>query len=52
MPEVASFLSAMELTPADVTGMSYAVVVEGKPAEDVARDWIAANADRIGEWTK
>lgn len=52
MPEVARFLSAMSLSPEDVTAMSYAVVVERKAPEDVARDWMAENAGRIGEWTK
>ncbi|TYC52469.1 amino acid-binding protein [Rhodobacterales bacterium] len=52
MPEVAAFLSAMEFQPEDVTEMSYAVVVEGKAPEEVARSWMSENADRIGEWTK
>lgn len=51
-PDVASFLSAMALTADDVTAMSYAVQVEGKTADVVAREWIDANRDRIGEWTK
>lgn len=51
-PEVAAFLAAIDLEPADVTAMSYAVEVEGKTAGEVAKDWLAANADRIGEWTK
>ncbi|WP_236042326.1 glycine betaine ABC transporter substrate-binding protein [Roseibium aggregatum] len=51
-PDAASFLSAIELGPEDITAMSYAVVVEGRPVEDVAKDWIAQNEDRIGEWTK
>jgi len=52
MPEVASFLAAISLKPEDVTAMSYAVVVEGKDPEEVARAWMAENKDRIGEWTK
>lgn len=52
MPEVAAFLSAIALEPEDVTAMSYAVEVEGKPADEVAKEWIADNQDRIGEWTK
>ncbi|GAB4512057.1 MAG: glycine betaine ABC transporter substrate-binding protein [Roseibium sp.] len=51
-PEVASFLSAITLTDEDVITMSYAVQVEGKTAEEAAREWIAGNGDRIGEWTK
>ncbi|MHA7775433.1 ABC transporter substrate-binding protein [Roseibium sp. M-1] len=51
-PDVTAFLAAIDFDPADVTAMSYAVEVEGKPADEVAKDWLAANADRIGEWTK
>lgn len=51
-PEVASFLSAIALNAEDVTAMSYAVEVEDKPVAVVAREWIADNTDRIGEWTK
>ena len=51
-PEVAAFLAAIDFDPADVTAMSYAVEVEGKPAGEVAKDWLAANENRIGEWTK
>jgi glycine betaine/proline transport system substrate-binding protein len=50
--EVARFLSAVALTGEDVIAMSYAVQVEGKTADEVAREWIDANRDRIGEWTK
>ncbi len=52
MPKVASFLAAITLQPADVTAMSYAVLVDGKTPEAVARDWIDANAERISEWMK
>lgn len=51
-PEVASFLSAIAFNAEDITAMSYAVEVEDKPADAVAREWIAGNTDRIGEWTK
>jgi glycine betaine/proline transport system substrate-binding protein len=51
-PKAAKFLDAISFEPADITGMSYAVEVEHKPAGEVAAAWIAANADRIGEWTK
>lgn len=51
-PEVAAFLSAIALNAEDVTAMSYAVEVEDKPVEEVAREWIADNKDRIGEWTR
>lgn len=52
MPKVAQFLSAIALEPADITAMSYAVEVEGKPVDEVARTWITENAERIGEWVQ
>jgi len=52
LPDVVSFLDAIAFTPADITAMSYAVQVDGRPADEVARKWIADNQDRIGEWTK
>lgn len=52
LPEVAAFLADFALTPEDVTAMSYAVEVEDKSAQQVAQEWIAANAARIGEWSK
>jgi len=52
MPKVAHFLSAIAFQPADITAMSYAVEVEGKPVEEVARTWITENANRIGEWVQ
>ncbi|MTI42223.1 glycine betaine/proline transport system substrate-binding protein [Roseibium hamelinense] len=52
MPAVATFLNAVKLTASDATTMSYAVEVEGKPADQVAQEWIAANKSRLEEWTK
>ncbi|MXN67183.1 amino acid-binding protein [Stappia sp. GBMRC 2046] len=52
MPQVAEFLNRISFDPSDTTAMSYAVVVEGKSPQDVAKSWIEANGDRIGEWMK
>jgi glycine betaine/proline transport system substrate-binding protein len=51
-PEVASFLQKMRLTDADAEAMSYAVDVERRDPEEVAGAWIAANAEKIEEWTR
>lgn len=51
-PEIAGFLDKIAYTPEDIVAMSYAVEVERKPAEDVARSWIEQNSDRIEEWLK
>ena len=51
-PEIAGFLDKISYTPDDIVAMSYAVEVERKPAEEVARTWIKDNSDRIEEWLK
>lgn len=52
MPQVARFLSEIAFEPADISAMSYAVEVERKPVEEVAKEWISDNGERIGEWVK
>ena len=51
-PEIAVFLDKIAYTPDDIVAMSYAVEVERKPAEEVARTWIKEHSDRIEEWLK
>ena len=52
MPEIAGFLDSISFNADDIVNMSYAVEVERISPEEVARSWIEANSDRIGEWTK
>lgn len=49
-PDIARFLDSIAYTPEDIVAMSYAVEVERKPPDEVARNWIEQNADRIEEW--
>lgn len=51
-PQVAAMLRNMDLSSDDLGAFSYAVVIGGKDAAQVAADWIAANADRVKAWLK
>ncbi|MEM8837208.1 MAG: glycine betaine ABC transporter substrate-binding protein [Pseudomonadota bacterium] len=51
-PEAGDFLANVAFTPDDIVSMSYQMMVERKPAEDIASQWIMDNRDRIEEWTK
>ncbi len=51
-PQIAGFLDRIAFTPDDIVDMSYAVEVERQPPADVARKWMEANPDRVGEWIK
>lgn len=48
--EVANFLANISLNSDDVSLWTYEVVVNGKDAEEVVRDWIAANGDVVDGW--
>lgn len=52
LPAVAGLLAGIQFDGADIAAMSYAVEVERKPPADVAKEWVAANADRIAGWLK
>ncbi|WP_423065053.1 glycine betaine ABC transporter substrate-binding protein [Devosia sp. CN2-171] len=52
LPAAASLLAGIQFEAADLAAMSYAVEVEGKAPADVAKAWVAANADRIAGWLK
>ena len=51
-PEITAFLDKMALTAEDAEAMSYAIHVDGKTAKEVADEWMAANEDKIAEWTR
>ena len=51
-PQVAAMLRNMDLSSDDLGAFSYAVVIGGKDAAQVAADWIAANPDRVKAWLK
>jgi len=49
-PEIAKFLSAIAFDENDITEMSYAVEVDRKSPEIVAREWLENHQDRVGAW--
>jgi glycine betaine/proline transport system substrate-binding protein len=51
-PDVASFLSNIEFTTAEVIDMTYALEVERRPAGEYAQQWVAGHQDRLDNWSK
>ncbi len=49
-PAAARLLSAIKLDVDTVSAMTYAIVVDGVAPADFAKQWVAANSDRIDEW--
>ncbi|WP_165911850.1 MULTISPECIES: glycine betaine ABC transporter substrate-binding protein [unclassified Rhizobium] len=50
--DVAAFLDKVDLTPQEVTKMTYALQVERIPPADYAEKWVADHAARIDGWAK
>jgi len=51
-PQVASMLQKMDLTADELGTFSHSVVVGGKDAATVAKEWVAANPARVTGWLK
>ncbi len=49
-PEVASLLSNIKLDIEQVSGMTYAVVVDKVDTAEFARQWVAENAELVNSW--
>lgn len=49
-PEVASLLRNIELTTAEVSAMTYALVVDQKDPAEYAKEWAAEHEDEILDW--
>lgn len=52
MPDAARLMANMDLDSDDISHFAYEVVVNKKDAAEYARQWIAANPDRIAAWFK
>lgn len=48
-PAITEFLKNMTLTGDDVSNFAFQIE-GGKPAADVAKEWVAANSDRVDSW--
>ena len=51
-PEVASMLNNVKFTTDLVSGMTYALVVDKKDADDYAKEWVAENSALVDSWLK
>jgi glycine betaine/proline transport system substrate-binding protein len=46
-PAIAEFLVNFSLTADDVSGLAFEISANGKEPADAAREWVAANSDRV-----
>ena len=51
-PQVASMIEKMDVSADELGAFSYSVVIGGKDAATVAKEWIAAHPDRVAAWLK
>lgn len=51
-PATAAMLDRIQFNGADLAAMSYAVEVERRQPDEVARQWVESNHDRISGWLK
>ncbi|WP_035898859.1 glycine betaine ABC transporter substrate-binding protein [Labrenzia sp. DG1229] len=49
-PSVAKFLANIDMDTDTVNNFTHEIVVKKRSSEEVAREWIAANADRVDGW--
>ena len=49
-PAIAEFFQRFSLTADDVSSFAYEISGKGRDAGEVAREWIAANSDRVDSW--
>ena len=49
-PEVAAMLENVKLTTDLVSGMTYALVVDKKDADDYAKEWVKENSSLVDSW--
>jgi glycine betaine/proline transport system substrate-binding protein len=49
-PAIAEFFANFALTADDVSGLAFEVSANGRDPADVAKEWVAANSDRVDAW--
>ncbi len=49
-PDVAAFLTNIDLDSDAISEMTYEVVVKGRDAAEVAKEWVAANGATVDSW--
>jgi glycine betaine/proline transport system substrate-binding protein len=50
LPAVTSLLAKIEFDPESVTAMAYEIGVKKRDADEVAKEWVAANKKRVDGW--
>ena len=49
-PAIAEFFSNFQLTADDVSALAFEISANGRDAAEVAKEWVAANTDRVDSW--
>ena len=49
-PDLVAALDRMSFKPEDVSKWAYDIIVEKKPAADVAKAWVKANPETVSKW--
>ena len=49
-PAIVEFFERFSLSADDVSGFAYEISGKGRDASEVAKEWIAANSDRVDSW--
>ncbi len=49
-PDLTAALERMSFNPDDISGWAYAIIVDKKPADEVAKEWIKAHPDAVAKW--
>ena len=49
-PAIAEFFANFALTADDVSGLAFEVSANGRDPAEVAKEWVAANSDRVDAW--
>ena len=49
-PDLTAALERISLNPDDISKWAYAIIVDKKPADDVAKEWIKAHPQDVAKW--
>ena len=49
-PAIAEFFGNFQLTADDVSGFAFEISGKGRDAEEVAKEWVEKNSDRVDAW--
>ena len=49
-PAIAEFFGKFQLTAEDVSSFAYEISGKGRDPGEVAKEWVAANSDRVDGW--